>query len=243
MDGPVPLLSLEGVSKRFRRGKRGGRERVALRNVSLELAEGELVAVWGLRRSGRTTLLQVAAGVERPTDGKVRFDGEDLARRSVIGDPGGIAYCSMRFADSVGDTVVEQLASPLLNGSRSVLQAQSMAHELLRRVGASECAEMDVEDLDPAEAVRVSIARALATKPRLLMIDDPTRGVPPARARRDLLALLRSIASRDRVTVLMTFDDAADISGTDRTLSLDTGELRGATTRPTATMVPLRRDA
>ena len=72
----MSLLELERVAKRYRDGQL---ERVVLREVSLDLDGGELAVVWGLRRSGRSTLLRVAAGIEAPDEGVVRFDGRDLA--------------------------------------------------------------------------------------------------------------------------------------------------------------------
>jgi len=76
----MSLLALEGVGKRYRDG---ARERIALREVSLALEAGELAAVWGLRRSGRSTLLRVAAGIEQPDEGVVRFDGSWAARSAT----------------------------------------------------------------------------------------------------------------------------------------------------------------
>jgi ABC-type lipoprotein export system ATPase subunit len=75
-----PLLSLRGVSKSYWRGPR---EISVLADVSLDLYPARMVAVWGEHRSGKTTLLQVAAGLERPTNGVVRFDGRDLAGMSA----------------------------------------------------------------------------------------------------------------------------------------------------------------
>jgi ABC-type lipoprotein export system ATPase subunit len=237
----VRLLVLERVWKRYPR-RRGGRPAsVALRDVSLEIDAGELVVVWGRRRSGRTTLLEVAAGIEPPTEGTVRFEGVDLARRAMLGVAGGIAVASTRFERVLGDSVLEQVAVPLLEGSGAVLDAQGRAHRALRRVCVDRCAEMHPEELDHTEAIRVAIARALVTRPGLLLVDEPTYGVPPARQRDELLRLLRSIAHDDGVAVLMTVDEATDLAGADRAMSIDTGEVRGETVPTTAAVVPLRR--
>lgn len=237
----MSLLILEGVWKHYPRGRRGLSASVALRDVSLEIEPGALVAVWGRRRSGRTTLIQVAAGIEPPTEGRVHFRGVDLARRPMLGVPDGVAVCSTRFERVLGDSVLEQVAVPLLDGSEPVVAAQARAYRALRRVGAEGCAEMRPDDLDDDETIRVALARALVTRPALMLIDEPTRGVPPARRRDELLRLLRSIAHDDGVAILMTVDEATDLAGADRAMSLDTGELRGETTPATATVVPLRR--
>ena len=236
----VPLLSLDGVSKRFSRGGPHGRQRIALRNVSLEIEPAELAVVWGRRGSGRTTLLEVAAGVVSPDDGVVQFDGYDLARHPMLGAPAGISYCTTRFAEIAGDSVLDQVAMPLLNGRRHVLPAQARAHEALRRVDATTCAELQPEDLNATETVRVALARALITEPRLLLIDTPTHGVPPAGTRDQLLELLRSLARRDGIAVLMTVDEASDMAGADCAFTIDSGEVRGERPRGGATVVQLR---
>ncbi len=237
----MPLLQLDRVGKRFARGERGVRERVALREVCLEIEAGELVAVWGRRRSGRTTLLQVTAGIEPVSDGEVRFDGIALTQRPMLGAPGGIAYCNMHFARVLGDSVLEHVAAPLLGANVRVLRAQSRALDALRRVDAAACAELEPAELDHSETVRVAIARAIVTQPRLLLIDEPTDGLPPARARDGMLGLLRSIAHQDGIAVLATVDEAIALAGADRALTLDAGELRGEVVPSLADVVPLRR--
>lgn len=236
----MSLLSLERVSKRFRRG-RGGFEQVGLANVELEIEAGELVAVWGRRRSGRTTLLQVAAGIERPSEGLVRFADVDLARRPMLGLQGGIAYASTYFSRMIGETVLDQVAAPLLGGGLSASAAQAPAFEALRRVGAADCAQHDIDGLDPDERLRVALARALATDPRLLVVDEPTQGLGLADARDRALGLLRALANDDGLAVLTTAGEAADLAGSDRALTIDTGELHGAVRPAAAEVVALRR--
>ncbi|MGB2711022.1 MAG: ATP-binding cassette domain-containing protein [Conexibacter sp.] len=234
----MALLSLDRVSKRFAHGQRGVRERIALRNVSLELDAGELVAVLGRRRSGRTTLLQVAAGLEPPSEGQVRFAGAALGQ--LLGVQGGIGYCTTRFASAIGDSAIEHVAAPLLGSGVPILPAQTRAHEVLRRVGAGDCAELGAEELDTAETIRVAIARAIVAEPQLLLLDEPTLGVRLTE-RDALLELIGALAHDDGIAVLMTVDSATELAGCDRALSLDAGELRGETAPTTAAVLPLRR--
>lgn len=232
---------MEGVSQRRVRAGRGRRDRDVLHAVSFEVATAEVVAVWGRRRSGRSTLLRVAAGIELPDEGAVRFGGVDLRARSMLGLPDGIGYCTTTFTRAIGDSVLDHVAAPLLGGSSSVPGAEAHALAALRRVGAVACASLDPLELDHAEVTRVAIARALVTDPRLLLVDEPTAGASPARDRDAILALLRSLADRDGIAVLMTASEATDLAGADRALTLDGGELRGQTVAATATVVPLRR--
>jgi predicted ABC-type transport system involved in lysophospholipase L1 biosynthesis ATPase subunit len=232
----MTLLTLDRVWKRFARGDRGIRELVALRDVSLELEIGELVAVVGQRRSGRTTLLHVAAGLQAPSAGTVRLGNADLARESLLGVTGGIGYCTTRFAEVIGNSALEHVAAPLLGGDVSMLKAHARAHEALRRVGATACAELAPDELDAMELMRATIARAIVTEPRLLLVDEPTLGVRLSE-RDAILELLRSLAHDDDLAVLVTVDSAAELAGADRALSLDAGELRGQTRPPAAAPV------
>jgi len=238
----MTLLALGNVSKRYPRGGQASRERIALRDVSLEIAPGEFVAVWGRRRSGRTTLLEVCAGLEEPSEGVVRFDGRDLGEHSVLGKPQGIGFAHPRFSEMHG-VVVEQVATPLLKmDDVSVDSAQGRAYELLDRLGAGDCAEMDPKDLEPSELVRVMLARALIVRPRLLLLDAPTSGVP-APERDAIFKLLRSLTHEASLAVLMTVDEVQGLSVVaDRVLSISGGELRGARSpADPAPVVELRR--
>lgn len=235
--GTMALLVLDRVSKH---GRGGARQQFALRDVSFELDAAELVAVWGLPRSGRSTLVQVAGGVVPPSAGTVRFDGRDITETPALGRSAGIALVNTCFRRVIGDSVLEHVAAPFMGRGMATLPAQSKAIQVLRRVDAVACAELDADDLDHTEAIRVGIARALATDPRLLLLDDPTIGVPPARDRDDILTLLRSIAHRDRIAVLMTVGDAADLAGVDRALTIDNGTLRGPLRPEPAQVIALR---
>jgi ABC-type lipoprotein export system ATPase subunit len=234
----MSLLSIEHVTKRYRRGKL---ERVAVRDASLEIDPGELVAVWGARRSGRSTLLRLAAGVESPDEGVVRFEGRDLARyrNSVLGRR--IGYCQTSSAPSEGGFVLERIAAGLLAQRVSPTHARRRSQEMLVRVGAERCARLDRHELDGAEVARVAIASALVTGPTLLVIDEPTNGIDQLE-RPPLLALLRSVAN-EGVAVLMSTGDAQGLSGVDRALSIDNGELHGDIRPVGAAVVPLRRTA
>jgi ABC-type branched-subunit amino acid transport system ATPase component len=238
----MSLLVLDGVSKRLVPGRYGTRGYSVLSDVTFALDEGELVAVWGLPRSGRTTLLHVAAGVIPPDEGVVSFAGRDLARTPSLGMAGGTALSSTCFRRVIGESVLEHVAAPLLGRGLPVLGAQSRALQMLRRVDAVECAELDAEDLDHAETVRVGLARALVTDPKLLLVDEPTVGVPPAARRDAILTLLRSIAHRDRIAVLMTVGEATDLAGVDRALTIDNGTLRGPASSQPAQVIALRPD-
>ena len=158
----MSLLELEHVSKRY--GRRPG-ERVALRDVSLQIEPGELVAVLGRRRSGRSTLLRVAAGVEVPDEGVVRFAGHNLAAGSADVGDGGVGYCQRSLRPGEGRLVLDQIIVRLLARGASPSNAASQAHSALVRAGAERFAGIEPADLDGAEAVRVAIAESARRQP------------------------------------------------------------------------------
>jgi len=231
----MSLLRLEGVSKRYRRGRR---EVVALDDVSLEIAPGELVAVWGVPRSGRTTLLRIAAGLERPDGGAVRFGDRALAPSKHDDSlPHGIGFVQPGLASAGGESILDYVAMPLLARGASPEAARARALLQLERAGAAACAPLQPRELEPTERVRVAIAQALVTGPRLLLVDDPTRHVDLLE-REAVLLLVRSIAD-GRVAVLMTTGEAMGVSGVDRALTISGGVLRAEASAEPANVVEL----
>lgn len=235
----VPLLELSHVSKRY---GRGSHERTALQDVSLEIAAGELVVVWGRRRSGRSTLLRVAAGVEMPDEGIVSVQGKDLARPGGRALLGAIRYCRRTFRPAEGRLVIDQLVTGQLTRGVPLSQARSRAREALKRVGARQAGPLRPGEMDSAEAVRVSIARALVHEPVLMLIDEPTLGVDLLK-RDQILELLRGLAD-EGIAVLASTAETTCFSDADRALSIGNGELHGEMDIPAlAPVVALPRAA
>lgn len=230
----MTLLELERVGKSYSRGAR-----VALDEVSLVIDAGEMVVVWGERQSGRSTLLRIAAGIEIPEKGVVRFDEHDLASRgNKLGDDG-ISYCRREFRPERGPTVLDQLMSSQF--ARRIPQSLALTHawRALQRVEAGWCATLATNELKTEEIVRVAVARALTSNPRLLVIDEPTIGVDPL-ARDDVLKLLRSLAD-EGIAILASTGEGTGLLGADRVLSLDKGKLNGELTPNLATVSDLSR--
>lgn len=234
----MTLLTLEGVS---RRNGHAPHERIALRDVSLELDPGELVAVWGRRRSGRSTLLRVAAGIEPPETGVVRFQGRDLSSSGGEALGHGIGYCKRALTRGEGRFVLDKLMVGPRTRGVSYSAAKIRVQAALERVGAYDCAGRGMGELDDAETVRVSIARALVLEPALVLIDEPVTGME-LREREDVLALLRSLAD-EGIAILITVGEALDFSGANRRLSISAGQLRGVLRPELASVHHLRREA
>jgi len=230
----VSVLALEGVHARAREGER---ERPVLADVTLEIEAGELVGIWGPRRSGRTTLLRIAAGLESPAAGTVRFEGQDLAeqRDSALG--AGIGYVSKTLRGNEEQGVLEQVSAALLARGVALDHARARARAALAQAGAQECMAMHIGELSGAEALRVSLARTLALSPALLVIDEPTATVELSE-RDAILKLLRDIARRG-TAVLASSSAPEELAGFGRVLSLSDGRLRGARSAMLAPVVAL----
>lgn len=233
----MSLLRLDRVTKTYVRGRR---ELVALRDVSLDLAAGEIVGVWGRRFSGKTTLLRIAAGLEPPDAGRVLIDGVPAAEHPEGELRRRVAYCHTGFAPAHAELVVEHVAVPLLAVGTRIDRACTRAQAMLDRIGAGACAEMRPHELAQGELVRVVLARAFLQQPRLLLVDEPASGVGLLE-RDDLLATLRVIAKDEGVAVLLTAPEQGGLAGADRSLALDAGTLHGDAVPQTAEVVELRR--
>ena len=234
----MTLLALEHVAKRHRHG---AGQRVVLSDVCLEMEQGELVAIWGERLSGRSTLLRVAAGIESADDGVVRFAGADVRARGheVLG--GGVGWCHRPSAGPEGRGVLEEMLVGQLARGVPAPVARAQARHALEEAGASHCLAMELRQLDTGEAVRVAIARALVLRPELLVIDEPVKGVDLLE-RDGILALLRRLAD-EGTAVLTSTGDATALAGVDRALSLTDGRLRGMLRPRLAEVLPLHQRA
>jgi ABC-type lipoprotein export system ATPase subunit len=232
----MSLLELQGVCKRSTRGERN---RLVLEDATLRIDAGELVAVWGLRGSGRTTLLRVATGIDAPDAGTVRFNGRDLAAHGdrILGRE--IGYCQSSFRGAPGEAAIEEVIVGLLVNGVTPSDARARAHEALARVDGGSLGARRLSELDSDERVRLAIAHALALEPRLLVIDEPVAGVE-LHQRDAILLLLRSLADEDHIAVLMSVGDLTGLSGADQAFTIGDGELRGSPKPELAPVLELR---
>jgi ABC-type lipoprotein export system ATPase subunit len=217
------LLLLVGVCRDFRRGRR--RLRVLV-DVSLEVGVGEIVAVLGSRGEGKTTLLEVAAGIAVPDAGDVWFEGVDLRgcsaqeRSDLLGDR--VAWIH-RGGPGVKLSVLDYVELPLRMG-RKCGDPAARAMEALERVGAVSCARQQWEDLSNWERVLVEFARGIVSRPRLMLIDDVMDGLGMRRTRQ-AGELLCSLVEDYGFGVLMSVSDLEAALIADRVLSFEHGGL------------------
>lgn len=194
-------LQLSGISKTFGSGPQQTR---ALDHIDLEVREGEFLAVVGPSGCGKSTLLQIAAGLAAPTQGSVRFNGEELTA-----PPPGIVYLFQQYSKSLFPwrTVIDNVAFAVEHRpgmSRAAAQAHSQRY--LEMVGLADFAQSYPAQLSGGMQQRVTIARALAAEPRVLLMDEPFSSVD-ALTRMELHAIVQELWVRHRFTaVLVTHD-------------------------------------
>jgi branched-chain amino acid transport system ATP-binding protein len=231
-DGQV-ALKVEEVSVRF-----GGL--TALDDVSLDVSRGEVVGVIGPNGAGKTTLFNVICGFVRPTGGAVSWRGAPLARVRPHDLAGlGIARTLQGVGLFAGLTAVENVmvgadahhrtgalgaALGLPWHGREEKAGRAKAEELLDFVGISLRAGESAKNLPYGDQRRLEIARALATDPQLLLLDEPAAGMNPAE-KQSLQALIRKIRDSGRTVLLIEHDMGLVMGISDRVAVLDFGEL------------------
>ena len=191
----APLLSVENVTHRFAGVTANDR-------VSLAMEPGEILGLIGPNGAGKTTLFNIIAGAIRPTEGRVRFGGEDITAC-------GPAECCVRGIARTFQ-IVRNFEAMTVTGNLMVAAfcrtnrekvARRVAEEVLERVGLGDRRAALASQLTPPEKRRLEVARALATRPKLLLLDEVLAGLTPAEAQSGV-GLIRQIRS-EGISVLM----------------------------------------
>ena len=200
-----------------------------LRAVSLTVAPGERVAIIGPSGSGKSSLISVAAGLERPTAGSVRLFGQDRAALDEDGRArlrrGRAALVFQSFHLLPNMTAEENVAAPLEIAGRS--DAGAVAREWLERVGLGHRGGHYPHQLSGGEQQRAALARALAVRPGLLFADEPTGNLDDANAAEVARLMFELLAQTGAALVLVTHD-AALAQRADRRLAMQGGRLGAA---------------
>ena len=194
-----PLVALESVSRFYD----GGRVK-ALRDVSLTILGGEFVAIVGPSGSGKSTLLHLACGLDRPTDGRVLFEGVE---------PGSIRQWTRLRAKRIGFifqafnllptlTARQNVEMPMFGVTPGAKTRRQKALNLLERVGLADRAGHRPSELSGGERQRVAVARSLANSPKLILADEPTGNLDSETAG-SILHLFREVYTSEGKTVVL----------------------------------------
>ncbi|MCA9753166.1 MAG: ABC transporter ATP-binding protein [Gemmatimonadetes bacterium] len=233
----APAVSFERVERVYASGPSVTR---ALGPIDLELEIGEFVAIMGPSGSGKSTLLSLAGALDRPTAGRVRLRGVDLATRTASQlatlRRRSLGYVFQDLNLLPGLTACENVALPRELDGASIAVARREALEALDTVGLGHLAERFPEDLSGGERQRVAVARAFVGARELVLADEPT-GALDSMAGERVLRLLRERCDESGCTVVLVTHDATHAGWADRVLFLRDG-LLASEARGSARLVP-----
>jgi putative ABC transport system ATP-binding protein len=220
----MTLLQLEHVGRTFRMD---GIAVHALRDVTVSIAAGEMVAIVGPSGSGKSTLMNILGCLDRPTDGRYAIAGREVgtltddqlaALRSRT-----IGFVFQGYNLLPGTTALENVATPLLYQGVGRGERQRRAEAALERLGLSDRLGHEPTQLSGGEQQRVAIARALITDPEVILADEPTGNLPVHQGE-EVMAILQQLNAGGRTIVLITHNpDVARVAG--RRIHLRDGEV------------------
>jgi len=223
---PQPAVRAENLTRHYRMGESVIR---AVDGISLEIASGEFAAMLGSSGSGKSSLLNLIAGLDRPTSGSISVEGRDLAqlsreelaryRRHTVG----IVFQAFNLIPTM--SVIENVELPLRFAEVDPSRRRKQANDALERVGLAARLRHRPTELSGGEQQRVALARALVNQPKLLLADEPT-GNLDSKTGKEILDLIQDLNQHSGITVIMVTHerDLADRYAT-RQIFLGDGKL------------------
>lgn len=212
----MPLLGVEGVTKRYG-------SVAALDNLSLQVSEGECLALLGPSGCGKTTLLNIVAGFIEPDAGDIKVAGTSIA--AVPPHRRGMGMVFQDYALFPHLSVMENVEFGLRMRGRPAAERRREAEQALALVGLAQLGERGVQQLSGGQRQRVAVARALAIQPRLLLFDEPLSNLD-AGLRESMRTEIRSLLTRTGITALfVTHDQAEAFAVADRIALLNRGRV------------------
>lgn len=222
-------VSFSYVPLSKRQKKAGEQQRYALRNVSFELREGEFLAIAGHTGSGKSTLVQHLNGLADPTEGRVLWNGQDLADKRVATQARGDIGVVFQYPEHqlFAASVAEDVAFGPRNLGLSADEVDARVREALEVVHLDydELCDRSPFELSGGQQRRVAFAGVLAMRPTTLVLDEPVAGLDPA-SRNDFLELIGDLHAARNMTVVMVSHNMNDIARlADRVLVMHEGEV------------------
>ncbi|MBI9107423.1 MAG: ABC transporter ATP-binding protein [Spirochaetales bacterium] len=201
-----PVIELENIHRDYRMGDNIVK---ALDGLSLTIGGGELTSIVGPSGSGKSTLMNIIGCLDRPTDGRVRLNGEDISilsdkRLSTIRNRN-IGFIFQQFNLMPRLSILENVATPLLYSRVKTSERNRLATAALQKVGLGDRLKHRPTELSGGQKQRAAIARAIVTNPSLLLADEPT-GALDTTTGELIMDLFRQLNSEGRTIIIVTHD-------------------------------------
>ncbi|MDD4923610.1 MAG: ABC transporter ATP-binding protein [Dehalococcoidales bacterium] len=219
------MIKLENITKEYRMGEDIVH---AVSGISLEIEEGEFVALVGPSGSGKSTMMHIIGGLDTPTSGRVVVDGQDLSRANdkelsrYRNEKIGFVFQAFNLHPTY--TATENVALPLIFSGISQSKRMKMAAEALETVGLAERASHRPNQLSGGEKQRVSIARALVTQPKILLADEPT-GNLDSKNGKHVMELLSQLNKEKGITLIIVTHDMEIAAVAGRIIKMRDGQI------------------
>lgn len=209
----TPLLQIKNVSKTYHIGDSVIR---ALDHVSLEVDQGEFVAIMGPSGSGKSTFLQVASMLAEPTHGEIKLNGMDVTQYNEVERARlrnkEIGFVFQQFNLLARTSSLDNVALPMVYAKVSLTEQKRRAKAMLERVGLGERLHNTPAQLSGGQQQRVAIARALVNEPSIIFADEPT-GNLDSKSGDDIKKLLTELSQEGKTIIMVTHeDDVAEIA-------------------------------
>lgn len=228
----APLIEVRNATRKFHLS---GEEVYAVRNVSLNVHRGKFITLVGRSGSGKTTLLNMLAGLDHPTEGQVLFDGRDMAefsekefielRRHRVG----VVFQSFALLPLL--SAYENVELPLRIAGIGAGERTRRTEDVLEMVGLTRRAKHRPYELSGGEQQRISIARAVAIQPDIILADEPT-GELDSKNAGSIFGLFQDMANERGMTVVATTHDRTLLDMADEIYEISDGALRQHATSP-----------
>lgn len=206
------MISVKGLNHSFKIGKKGKEKHVpVLKDLTFEVADGEIVSIVGRSGSGKSTLLHIMAGFLTPESGEIRVNGVETSSFSDVESAkfrlDHYGFIFQNFQLMPGLNAFENVELPLKLKGIDKVERRKKVEELMQSVGLAEVADHYPNELSGGQQQRVSIARALITDPPVIFADEPT-GSLDSETEQDVLLLIQSLNRTRGITfVIITHDD------------------------------------
>jgi putative ABC transport system ATP-binding protein len=222
----MAFIEMQAVTKQYRLGEATIH---ALRGVDLQIEPGEFIAVWGPSGSGKTSLLNLIGLIDRPTSGRITFDGRDVLRLSdnesaeLRNRKVGFIFQTFNLIPVLN--ALENVMLPLQLQGLDARQAGEKAMERLEEVGLGQQAAARPDQMSGGQRQRVAIARALIASPAVIIADEPTANLDSDTSSR-IISLMRELNDKEGITFIFSTHDPRLLSHVKRSIKLEDGRMK-----------------